>query len=60
MHKQPDPNKAIHVKPQQRTWEREQKRPLSKHQWQPHHGDAALDAWGTALRDMRAQGVSWE
>ncbi len=58
--KQPDPKKAVHVKPRQRRWKRRAKRPSSSSQWQPHQGDAALDAWGTALRDMRARGVSWE
>ncbi len=60
MNKKPDPKKAIHVKPHRHTLKRKQKRPLANNQWQPHRGKAALDAWGTAIHVMRAQGVAWE
>ena len=59
MNDRPDPQKAIYLKPQQRTLERRKKRPSTKSQWQPHRGDCAIDAWGTAIRTMREQGVTW-
>ena len=55
----PDSNKAIYLKPNQRTLRRKSKRPSSASQWQPHQSDAALDPWGTALRTMQAHGKSW-
>jgi len=60
MNSRPDPQKAIYLKPQQRTLERRRKRPSTKSQWQPHRGECAIDAWGTAIRTMREQGVAWE
>ena len=60
MNSRPDPQKAIYLKPQQRASERRKKRPSTKSQWQPHRGDCAIDAWGTAIRMMREQGVAWE
>jgi hypothetical protein len=56
----PDPHKAIYLKSNQRTVRRSRKRPSPLNQWQPHQSSTALDAWGTALRDMRAHGKSWE
>ena len=58
---QNQPQQAIVLKLSQRQRQRKSKRPSqSVNQWQPHKGDAALDAWGTALRTMKAQGLSWE
>jgi hypothetical protein len=58
---QPQPRQAIVIKPGQRKRRRSYKRPsATSDQWRPHHGDAALDAWGTALRSLKAQGLSWE
>jgi hypothetical protein len=64
MSRKPDPQKAIYLKPHQRTVKKEKKveqeRPLSHSPWQPHPGNAVYDAWGAAVRAMRAEGVSWE
>ncbi len=57
MQKQPDPQKAIHLKPHQRTLRRGQRRQVPPgSQWEPHRSDAALDEWGVALRALREQG----
>lgn len=54
----PDPKKAIHLKPGRRTLRRGQKKEETEAGgWERHRGDAALDPWGTALRDMRAAGT---
>ena len=61
MSKQPDPQKAIYLQPNQRhiTGERSsQKQTGVPPQWEPHRSDQALDAWGAALRDMRRAGTS--
>ena len=60
MNSRPDPQKAIYLKPHQRTLDRRKKRPSTKDQWQPHPGDCAIDAWGTAIRTMRERGVAWD
>ncbi|MBE2225137.1 MAG: hypothetical protein IAF02_26605 [Anaerolineae bacterium] len=63
MSRKPDPQKAIYLKPHQRTVKKkkvEQERPLSPSPWQPHPGNVVYDAWGAAIRAMRAEGVSWE
>jgi hypothetical protein len=54
---QPDPAKAITLKPGQQS--RRRKRPSKSPQWQPHQSDQALDAWGVALRALKAQGHSY-
>jgi hypothetical protein len=56
---QPDPQKAIVLKPNQRRLpggERDEKTRRPRPQWEPHQSDQALDAWGTALRVLREQG----
>ena len=61
MSKQPDPQKAIYLQPNQRQIPGErssQKQADAPPQWEPHRGDQALDAWGAALRDMRRAGTS--
>jgi len=56
MTNQPNPKKAIYLKSNQRQLPGQQKQQKSRSQWQPHRGDQALDAWGTALRVMRRSG----
>ena len=56
---QPDPAKAIVLKPHQRTRKR-QKRCVGSQTWQPHQSTAALDSWGVALRTLREQGHQYE
>ena len=56
---QPDPAKAIVLKPKQRTRQRKQ-RTNSSQTWQPHQSSAALDGWGVALRTLREQGHQYE
>ncbi|MCA9945989.1 MAG: hypothetical protein KC449_21045 [Anaerolineales bacterium] len=57
--KQPDPAKAIVLKPYQRTRQRKQ-RSVSSQTWQPHQSNVALDGWGVALRTLREQGHQYE
>ena len=57
MSSKPDPKKAIHLKRNQRRLPGQQKKQQHQTQWEPHRGDQALDAWGTALRDMRRAGT---
>ncbi|MCA9919912.1 MAG: hypothetical protein KC445_18270 [Anaerolineales bacterium] len=56
---QPDPAKAIVLKPHQRTRQRH-KRSVSSQTWQPHQNTSALDSWGVALRTLREQGHQYE
>ena len=56
---QPDPAKAIVLKPHQRTRKR-QKRCVGSQTWQPHQSHAAIDSWGVALRTLREQGHQYE
>ena len=56
---QPDPAKAIVLKPHQKTRQRKQ-RTDSRQTWQPHQSSAALDGWGVALRTLREQGHQYE
>ena len=56
---QPDPAKAIVLKPHQRTRQRQQ-RNNSSTTWQPHQSSVALDGWGVALRTLREQGHQYE
>ena len=56
---QPDPAKAIVLKPKQRTRQRKQ-RTGSSQTWQPHQSSVALDSWGVALRTLREQGHQYE
>jgi len=63
MSRKPDPQKAIYLKPQQRTVKKkqvEEERPLSPSPWQPHPGNVVYDAWGAAVRTLRSRGVSLE
>ena len=53
----PDPEKAVHLKPGQRTLARNKRGRRRKEQWEEHRGDSALDPWGTAIRDMRKAGA---
>ena len=56
---QPDPQKVIVLKPNQRRLpggRRDKKAGSARPQWEPHQSDQALDAWGAALRDMRRAG----
>ena len=56
---QPDPAKAVVLKPHQRT--RQRKQPTySSQSWQPHQSSAAIDSWGVALRTLREQGHQYE
>jgi hypothetical protein len=63
MDQQPDPNKAIYLKPNQRRvpGSRRSQKPKREQasSWEPHRSDQALDAWGTALRVLRRAG-KWE
>ncbi len=54
MSSKPDPKKAMYLKPSQR---RLRPQAARKSPWTPHTGTAALDAWGTAMRDMRQAGT---
>ncbi|MCA9942907.1 MAG: hypothetical protein KC449_05475 [Anaerolineales bacterium] len=56
---QPDPAKAIVLKPHQKTRQRKQ-RNNSSQTWQPHQSSVALDGWGVALRTLREQGHQYE
>jgi len=56
---QPDPAKAVVLKPRQRTRKR-QKSTYTSQTWQPHQSSAALDSWGVALRTLREQGHQYE
>lgn len=56
MSKKPDPKKAIHLKPNQRTLPGRSRR-RSSSEWVEHKGDSALDAWGVALRALKKLGV---
>lgn len=56
---QPDPAKAIVLKPHQRTRKR-QKSNAGNQTWQPHRSEGALDSWGVALRTLREQGHQYE
>ena len=60
MDQQPDPKKAIYLKPNQRRvpGSRRSEKPKREQasSWEPHQSDQALDAWGTALRVLREQG----
>ena len=56
---QPDPAKAIVLKPHQRMRKR-QKMAASSQTWQPHQSSAALDSWSVALRTLREQGHQYE
>lgn len=61
MDQQPDPKKAIYLKPNQRRVpgsrrSQKPKREKAASAWEPHQSDQALDAWGTALRVLREQG----
>ncbi len=56
---QPDPAKAIVLKPRQKTRQRKQ-RTDANNNWQPHQSSAALDSWGVALRTLREQGHQYE
>ena len=56
---QPDPAKAVVLKPRQQT--RQRRKPTYTSQtWQPHQSSAALDSWGVALRTLREQGHQYE
>ncbi|MFZ1398281.1 MAG: hypothetical protein WAS33_15355 [Candidatus Promineifilaceae bacterium] len=57
--KQPDPAKAIVLKPRQRQRGRA-KQPSVSQPWQPHQATSALDGWGVALRTLREQGHQYE
>ncbi len=63
MDQQPDPKKAIYLKPNQRRvpgGQRSQKPKREKASpWEAHQSDQALDAWGVALRALRRAG-KWE
>jgi hypothetical protein len=60
MDQQPDPKKAIYLKPNQRRvpGDRGSQKPKrdKTSSWEPHQSDQALDAWGVALRALKAQG----
>jgi hypothetical protein len=56
---QPDPTKAITLKPRQQTRKR-QKPTYTSRTWHPHQSSAALDSWGVALRALREQGHLYE
>ena len=56
---QPDPAKAIVLKPHQKTRQRK-KHTDSSTTWQPHQSSVALDSWGVALRTLREQGHQYE
>ena len=56
---QPDPAKAIVLKPHQKTRQRKQRTNTSQ-TWQPHQSSVALDGWGVALRTLREQGHQYE
>jgi hypothetical protein len=56
---QPDPTKAVMLKPRQRSRKR-QKPTYTSQSWQPHQSSAALDSWGVALRTLREQGHQYE
>ncbi|MBK8905455.1 MAG: hypothetical protein IPM53_30005 [Anaerolineaceae bacterium] len=58
-HNQPDPAKAVVLKPRQQTRQR-QKPTYTSQPWQPHQSSAALDSWGVALRTLREQGHQYE
>ncbi len=58
-HNQPDPAKAIVLKPHQRQRRRARQTQASQ-PWQPHQGEVALDSWGVALRTLREQGHQYE
>ena len=53
----PVPEKAVHLKPGRRTLRRKKRGKGDRAQWEEHRGESALDAWGTAIRDMRAAGT---
>lgn len=59
MSTKPDPQKAIHLQPNQRRLPGEQRPKPQPSAWEPHQGDQALDAWGVALRDLKEQGHSF-
>jgi hypothetical protein len=56
---QPDPAKAVVLKPRQKT-RKQQKPNYTSQSWQPHQSSAALDSWGVALRTLREQGHQYE
>lgn len=56
---QPDPAKAVVLKPRQQRRQR-QKRGYNSQSWQPHSSSAAIDSWGVALRTLREQGHRYE
>lgn len=57
---QPDPAKAIVLKPHQRNRKRQKRMAASNQTWQPHQSSVALDSWGVALRTLREQGHQYE
>jgi hypothetical protein len=64
MDEQPDPKKAIYLKPNQRRVpggrrSQKPKREKAASAWQAHQSDQALDAWGVALRTLKAQGYDF-
>ena len=59
MPNQPDPAKAVVLKPRQRTRQR-QKTTYTSQSWQPRQSSAAIDSWGVALRTLREQGHQYE
>ena len=59
MSKKPDPKKAIHLKPNQRTLPGRRSKTRSS-QWVEHKSDSALDPWGVAVRALRAMGIDFD
>lgn len=61
MSKKLDPEKALYLKPNQRTVPGRKRRKgwSSAAEWVEHRGDAALDEWGVAIRVMRKLGKSF-
>ena len=61
MSTQLDPQKALYLKPNQRTVPgKKRRRPRSKRAWQPHNGNYAIDPWGVAIRTLRDRGINVE
>jgi hypothetical protein len=61
-----DPKQAVHLKPNRRRLPRFLRRTAvsvpvetepGPNQWVEHRSDCALDAWGTAIRDMKKAGT---
>jgi hypothetical protein len=59
MSDQPNPQKAIHLSPNQKRLPgngRQTNQSAKSTQWVPHQSDMALDAWGEAVRLLRENG----